>query len=227
MLSKLFVKESSEIAFNFDGVHVKKIFLWLASSALALFSGSSFAIFQNGGFESGDFTAWITGAGVNNRLTGSQPFTSSSVSLGTSSNFRSVVVAGGPDLVGAPIALPRTGTRTARVNNNATGGIANFISQADVITVADRDAADTKLHVRFSYAVVLENPSHNPGQQPFFFIRVRNLTKNTMLFEQFSFAGQTGNQFTNLGPTNRYQYLDWKNADVIVPDADLGDTIQV
>ena len=200
--------------------------LRILSLTAALAASPSFAIFQNGGFESGDFTGWTTGFGINNGLTGSQPFSSGSISLVPGGSFRGAVVSAGPDLVNAPITLPRAGTRTARVNNSATGGIANFISQADIITAADRAASDSKLHVRFSYAVVLEDPNHSADGQPFFFIRVRNVTKNTTLYEDFSFAGQTGTQFANLGATN-YKYLDWKNADVVVPDADLGDSIEV
>ena len=187
----------------------------------------AFAIFQNGGFESGNFTGWTQGAGVNNGLTGAQPFSGSSVSLGAGGTFRGAVVTGGPDLVGAPIALPRTGANTARVNNRATGGIANFISQADVITNADRDTTDNRLHVRFSYSVVLEDPGHSASQQPFFFLRVRNVTKNTMLFEDFAFAGQTGTLFQVVPANPSFKYLDWRNVDVLVADADVGDSIEV
>ena len=187
----------------------------------------AFAIFQNGGFESGNFTGWTQGAGVNNGLTGTQPFSGASVSLGAGGTFRGAVLTAGPDLVGAPIALPRTGANTARVNNRATGGIANFISQADVITNADRDSTDNRLHIRFSYAVVLEDPGHTANQQPFFFIRVRNVTKNTMLFEDFSFAGQTGTLFKPVPTNSAFKYLDWRNADVLVPDSNVGDSIEV
>ncbi len=205
---------------------MKVSLLRVVSLVAALAAAPSFAIFQNGGFESGNFTGWTTGFGVNNGLTGAQPFGSSSISLGAGGSFRGAVVSAGPDLVGAPITLPRAGAQTARVNNRSTGGIANFISQADAITEADRDVTDNKLHVRFSYAVVLQNPGHSAAGQPFFFLRVRNVTKNTTLYEDFSFAGQTGTQFVNLGTTG-FQYLDWKNADVIVPDADLSDSIEV
>ena len=185
------------------------------------------AIFQNGGFESGNFSGWTQGSGINQGLTGAQPFSGTSVSLGAGGSFRGAIVTAGPDLVGAPIALPRAGANTARVNNRAAGGVANSISQADVITNADRDVLDNRLHVRFSYAVVLQDPGHDASGQPFFFIRVRNVTKNTALFQDFSFAGQTGTQF-QVVPTNiGFKYLDWTNVDVLVPDADLGDTIEV
>lgn len=193
----------------------------------ALASVPASAIFQNGGFENGNFSGWTQGAGINNGLTGAQPFTGASLSLSTGGTFRGAIVTAGPDLVGAPIALPRTGANTARVNNRATGGVANFISQADIVTNADRDLTDNRLHVRFSYAVVLQDPGHSPAGQPFFFIRVRNVTKNTILFEDFSFAGQTGTQFQVVPTNTGFKYLDWKNGDVLVPDADLGDSIEV
>lgn len=204
-----------------------KVAVVLAASSVSL---QAAAIYTNGGFESGDFTGWTTGAGINNGLTGSPPFSSSSINIGAGGTFRSVVVTGGPELANAPITLPHVGGHTARVNNDVTGGIANFISQTDTITNADRDSGDGKLHVRFDYAVVLENPSHTANNQPFFFVRVRDVTASTTLFEDFSFAGQTGTLFQLVpSPTGgrAYSYLDWRHADVIIPDASNGHSIEV
>ena len=200
------------------------------STALLALSLPASAIFTNGGFETGDFTGWTSGSGLNNGLQGLQPYTSASISYIPGGTFRGAVVSAGPDLYGAPITLPYAGTRTARVNNSATGGYLNFISQSDAVTEADRDPADSRLHIRFNYAVVLDDPSHSANQQPFFFLRVRNVTKNTTLYEDFSFAGQTGTQFVSVpSPTggSNPKFLDWKAADVVVPNADLGDTIEV
>ena len=200
------------------------------STALLALSLPASAIFTNGGFETGDFTGWTSGFGVNNGLQGAQPYSSTSISIGSGGTFRGAVVSTGPDLFGAPITLPYAGTRTARVNNSATGGYLNFISQSDLVTEADRDPSDSQLHIRFNYAVVLDDPSHSASQQPFFFLRVRNVTKNTTLYEDFSFAGQTGTQFVSVpSPTggSNPKFLDWKAADVVVSNADLGDTIEV
>lgn len=199
----------------------------LIAVASAIVAVPAFAIFQNGGFETGNFTGWTQSSGINNGLTGVPPFSGASVNVAPGGAFRGAVVTGGPDLAGAPIALPRAGSSTARVNNLATGGIANAISQTDVITVADRDSSDNRLHVRFSYAVVLQDPGHSAAGQPFFYLRVRNVTKNTVLFQDFSFAGQTGTQFKVIPLNTGYKYLDWQNADVLVSDADLGDSIEV
>lgn len=195
--------------------------LWAASLP-------AMAIFTNGGFESGDFTGWTQSNGINNGLTLPEPFTGASINLGAGGAFRGeVVTTGAVDLVGAPITLPFAGKFTARVNNAATGGIANGIAQQDTITAADRDPSDNKLHVRFAYAVVLEDPSHDHENQPFFYLSVRNVTKSTVLFEDFSFAGQTGTQFQPVPNNTDYLYLNWKQADIVVPDADEGDVIEV
>jgi len=190
------------------------------------------AIFTNGGFESGDFTGWTQGTGLNNNgLTLPQPFTGASINLSPGGTFTGAVVNSSyTELSGAPITpMPFAGTYSARVGDTTSGYNANYISQQDVITAADRDSSDNKLHVRFSYAVVLEDPGHDPEEQPFFYLRVRNVTKGTDLYEDFSFAGQTGTQFLPIpSPGNTSAlYLNWKPADVVVPDADLGDTIEV
>ena len=189
------------------------------------------AIFTNGGFESGDFTGWTQGTGYNNGLTLPQPFTGASINLSAGGIFTGAVVNSSyTELSGAPITpMPFAGTYSARVGDTTPNNNTNFISQQDVITAADRDSGDNQLHVHFSYAVVLEDPGHDPEEQPFFYLRVRNITKGTDLYEDFSFAGQTGTQFQPIpSPGNpRALYLNWKPADVVVPDADLGDTIEV
>jgi len=49
---------------------------------------------------------------------------------------------------------------------------------------------DNRLHVRFSYAAVLNDPTTRQTKQPFFFVRLRNITKSTTLFEDFTFSNQ-------------------------------------
>jgi hypothetical protein len=99
------------------------------------------------------------------------------------------------------------------------------ISQQDVITAADRDPGDNLLHVRFSYAAVLEDPGHSPAQQPFFFVRLRNITKGTTLYEDFTYSNQPGKTF--LIGTSGYKYTAFSNVDIVVPDADLGNTLEI
>ena len=51
------------------------------STALLALSLPASAIFTNGGFETGDFTGWTSGFGVNNGLQGAQPYSSTSISI--------------------------------------------------------------------------------------------------------------------------------------------------
>ena len=198
--------------------------------ALLAASLPAMAIFTNGGFETGDFTGWTQATGRNNNgLSGAQPFTGASINLSPGGTFTGAVVGSGyTELSGAPISpMPFAGTHSARVGDTTANYNANIISQQDVITATDRDSSDNRLHVRFSYAVVLEDPGHPAAEQPFFYLRVRNVTKGTDLYEDFSFAGQTGTQFQPVSGNPSVLYLDWKQADVLVPDADEGDTIEV
>lgn len=160
-----------------------------------------------------------------------------------------VVGAGFTDPQGAPLVFPRVGNHTLMLNNSSytysydTGGgvmqtetyqgagaQANSIVQSDTIKASDRDV-DGKLHVRFSYAVVLDNPGHSEYEQPYFYLRVRNVTKGTDLYEDFAFADPANPNFQPIpaptSPWNDFLYQDWKDMDIVVPDADLGDVIEV
>lgn len=201
----------------------------LAVAALAVAASPAHAIFTNGGFETGDFTGWTFQIGTNNGLVGAQPFTAASIVFSGGGANTSAVVGAGVDPRAPHLMLPRAGAFTARVNDSPGGANINAIRQSDVVTAADRDPADGRLHVRFSYAAVLENPSHAPSQQPFFFVRLRNVTKGTTLFEDFTFANQPGKTFI----TTTVSFSPWTatasfiNVDILVADADLGDTLQI
>lgn len=160
-----------------------------------------------------------------------------------------VVGTGFTDPQGAPLVFPRVGNHTLMLNNSsytysydagggvmqtetspAAGGHANSIVQSDTIKASDRDV-DGKLHVRFSYAAVLDDAGHSPHDQPYFYLRVRNVTKGTVLYEDFAFADPTNPDFQPIpAPTSsgaNFLYKDWTDVDVVVPDADLGDEIEV
>lgn len=199
----------------------------VAVASLALVASPAWGIFQNGGFESGSFANWTQTAGVNNGLTGAQPFTSASLSIGAGGTFRGFIRSAGFVDPRAPLLVfPRAGQFTAQVNHETNaGGFMSSIAQQDVITNADRDPADGRLHVRFSYAPVLEDPGHSASGQPFFFVRLRNITKSTTLFEDFTFSAQPGVTFLT-GPQG-HKYTQFRNVDIIVPDADIGDTLEI
>ena len=135
--------------------------------------------------------------GLEQRLDRAPPFTSASLNITPGGTFRGFIRGVGFVDPRAPtLVLPRVGNFTAQVNHETqAGGFMSSISQQDVITNADRDAADNLLHVRFSYAAVLNDSGHADNQRPFFFVRVRNITKSTTLFEDFTYEQQPGKTF--------------------------------
>lgn len=198
----------------------------VAVAALALAASPASAIFVNGGFEAGNFSSWIQESGVNNGLSGTPPFTSASLNITPGGAFRGFVRGVFADPRAPLLVLPRAGAFTAQVNHETqAGGFMSSIRQQDVITNADRDAGDNLLHVRFSYAAVLLDSGHADSQRPFFFVRLRNITKGTTLFEDFTYEQQPGKTFL-LG-TNGYRYTQFFNVDIVVPNADLGDTLEI
>jgi hypothetical protein len=204
-----------------------KWFHAVAVACIAAVATPALAIFQNGGFETNSFASWTQTAGRNNGLTGTPPFTSGSLNITAGGSFRGFIRGPGYTDPRAPtLVFPRAGSYTAQVNHETqAGGLMSSISQQDVITAADRDPGDGRLHVRFSYAAVLDDPSHTPAQQPFFFVRLRNITKGTTLYEDFTYSNQPGKTF--LPGTGDYVYTPFVNVDIVVPDADLGDTLEI
>jgi len=190
-------------------------------------SSPAWAIFANGGFESNSFVGWTQTSGVNNTLTGAPPFTSANLNIAPGGTFRGFIRGVGFVDPRAPtLVLPRAGNFTAQVNHETqAGGFMSSIAQSDVITNGDRDATDNLLHVRFSYAAVLNDSGHPDAQRPFFFVRIRNITKSTILFEDFTYEQQPGKTF--LAGTSGYRYTNFINVDVVIPNADLGDTLEI
>jgi len=200
----------------------------IALAMLGLVASPASAIFTNGGFESGDFTGWTKTIASNPGLTGSPPFTGANVVLGSGGNDTSAVVGAGVDPRAPHLALPRAGSFTARVNDFVNGAVINSIKQSAPITNADRDANDGKLHVRFSYAAVLEDPGHSPQDQPYFFVRLRNVTKNTILYEDFTFSNQPGKTFVTTNVSGSpWLATNFTNVDIIVPDTDINDVLEI
>jgi hypothetical protein len=199
----------------------------LAVATLALATTPAWAIFTNGGFEAGNFSSWTQTSGRNNGLTGAPPFTSGSLNITAGGSFRGFIrTTGYTDSRAPTLVLPRAGTFTAQVNHETqAGGFMSSIAQQGVITNADRDPADNLLHVRFSFAAVLDDPNHSPAQQPFFFVRLRNITKGTTLYEEFTYSNQPGKVF--LPGSGSYKYTAFANVDIVIPNADLNDTLEI
>ena len=211
------------------------------------------AAFSNGDFESGsngnpppDWTVTTyLNPGVNY-----PPQTRSDLNLaGGGQAVTFTRVGAGPELEIDPqlsandsLRWPKYGTMAAVVNENRSSRNTNSLKQTMTIGAADIDPADGKAHVRFTVAPVLENPGHPVNQQPYYFVSLRNLTKNTTLYQDFNASAQPGVPWKVGGVTVCYNYYgynycvqqqryytDWQLVDIAPGNSGLavGDQVEL
>lgn len=198
----------------------------LVAAGLLLLSAPALAIFHNGGFEDGAYTDWIVGGGSNPGLAGAPPFTGSSVQISAGAPGPATIVgAGATDPLAPTITLPRVGQFTAKLNDAGGGSLVTTLRQTDVVSASDVDPADGLPHIRFAFAPVLDDPSHSPEQQPYFYVVVRNLADSSVLFEQFAYSGQAGVQF--LAGAGSWKYLEFQDVDATLPASAIGQQVEL
>ena len=188
-----------------------------------------FALFTNGGFETGDFTGW-TITPFNNHGFNQPPG-------GGGSNLSAVV--GGPGV--APLSLsdpntggnlkyPAVGNYSARVNNELSYDAAGHAKDGNTISQtvsAVLDPSDGLMHVRFTYAAVMVLPfddDHETDELPYFRIKAINTSNgNDVLFDVHSYVGEPGKNWVDGAPFDngdpddvgdRWQYIDWTSVDL-------------
>jgi hypothetical protein len=197
-----------------------------AALLLGVAAAPAHAVFINGGFEQNNFQGWTLGGGSNPGLAGSPPFTGSAIQInGSTPGPASIVGLGSSDPRAPQIQLPRVGSFTAKINDEATGARITTLRQSDVLTAADIDPNDGLPHLRFAFAPVLDDPNHQPQQQPYFYVAVRNTADNTVLFEQFAYSGQPGVNFLN--EVGSWRYLPFQDVDAVLPASAIGQTIEL
>lgn len=210
----------------------------LAVSGALCATSLAYAEFQNGSFES-DYANWTVRHHTNPATIPTfPPATESDLGLtaDAANNWNNPaigygivstdVVGNGSDAHAPGVSYPLFGLKSARVNYHGNANRASAITQTATMGVGDIDPADGKAHIRFAIAPVLENPGHDPDEQPYFFVEVRNLTKGTQLFHTFNFSNQAGIPWQTVGS---YQFTNWQAID-IAPGAgvlDVGDQVQV
>ena len=219
-----------------------------AGSSEPIETGStSQAVWTNGDFEGDPIgtsppTGWTLTTYLNPGITDARPGpqTLASLNLGAGGVATTQVVGGAaesqtdPD-VGATGTLryPKYGSRAAVVNTGTAGANrnANSIMQTMTVGIGDVDPTDDKVHVRFAVAPVLENPTHGYTAQPYYFVRLQNLTRGTTLYQDFNASGQAGVPWKNFtDPAGQAaQYTDWQLVDISPGNASLavGDQVEL
>ena len=205
---------------------------WLVAGTLAT-AVPALALFSNGGFENGTLDGWTKSYFANPGLSGEQPFTGASIVRGSGGQDAVAVLGAGTDPRDPTIKYPRFGDYVTRVNwgtaqsSPPTGQVSNTIKQSTTVTSADIDPVDGLVHIRFTYAPVMNDGGHAPEGQPFFYVGVKNLTSSKTLYEAFAYANQPGVPWKVL-PGSVFT-TDWQVVDVSPGDANLkvGDTVEI
>lgn len=198
----------------------------IIAAALVL-TGSTVAQaqFQNGGFEQGDLSGWTIGGGSNPGLVGTPPFTAASIQINGSTPGPASVVGAGVDPQAPDIVLARVGQHTAKINDEATGALVTTLKQTVQITAADVDPSDGLPHIRFAFAPVMEDPGHQPHEQPYFYVAIRRVSDNSLLFEKIAYSGQPDANFLN--GTGNWKYLPFQDVDATLPANAVGESIEL
>ncbi|MFO0619050.1 MAG: MYXO-CTERM sorting domain-containing protein [Polyangiaceae bacterium] len=196
---------------------------------------ASDAVFQNGGFEMGgpgiSPPNWTVQSFQNFGITVQTPQTRAGLNLtnGGTALTTQIAAVNQPDAdvgMAGSLRVCRYGAQCARVNFHGNNHNVNALSQTMNIAAGDVDPADGKPHVRFVVAPVLENPGHNPGEQPYYMVQLTNVTTNTLLYSDFNLSAQPGVPW-KIG-ANGINYTDWQLVD-IAPAAGLaaGDQVRL
>ncbi len=213
-------------------------------------SSTSQSVWTNGDFENDAVgttppSGWTLAKYLNPGITDTRPSaqTLASLNLATGGTAMTYVVGGAPETQTDPdlgtngtIRFPKYGNRAVRVNyasasSNGSNQNVNSISQQMTVGIGDVDPSDNKVHVRFALAPILENPGHSYDQQPYYFVRLQNITKNTTVYQDFNASGQSGVPWKNFTDSSGQaaQYTDWQLVDIAPGDTQLavGDQVQL
>lgn len=138
----------------------------LLTGALLLSASPALALFQNGGFETGDFTGWSFDYGY--RATDD----TKNITWGYGDNGLSDVIDDTATMPGQSLDIdPYYGTYMARINDIYGSNHATKIWQEDTISQQDIDDG-AKLYVTWGAALIEPSNVHPEGAQPYFGISV-------------------------------------------------------
>jgi hypothetical protein len=194
-----------------------KKFLLVLIAALMLGVSPAFALFTNGGFETGNFDGWTVEHGRSDYndysaiVWGPTPRQYAGVVESTNEGF----TPGGtlPDSVAA-----YNGTYMAKIGDLAGGYNATRIYQTGYVTA--QDILDGGLYV--NWGAVLNDPSHPVADQPYFGISV-NLAGSITTF-QADATNLQGGSWINVGGNNWYKSDTWS---FDLTGASVGDAVTV
>lgn len=162
-------------------------------------SGAASAGFVNGGFEDGTTSGWT----VQNGTVATGP----NGGLGTvtfpvsGSPLVQVMNPGTDPFSNGNLQTVFQGSKSVRINDSGGGNNATRITQ----TVTGY--TDSKIY--FAWAAVLNDPSHDPNEQPSFRLSLKDLTTNESLFSLAFRVNQSVTGLTWSAGTSGFYYTGW------------------
>lgn len=161
---------------------------------------------ENIGFENGNFQNWKLYTGTTFVENGKNAVHTNRVVMPVSDRH-TILNKNSTDLYGAFPVIPKNGGNyTVKLGNNGTGAQAEGISYLINVPL-DRP----EFTLTYQYAIVLEDPSHSPAEQPRFIARVKDIEKNQYIpcasFEYISTSTLPGFKKSKLN--NTIIYKEW------------------
>ncbi len=193
----------------------------------------------NGGFESGTSgqspPGWTVSTYLDPGVTIQTPQTRAGLNLQAGGNplttelYSAAGAESQPDVYlgsGASLRWPKYGNYVALVNQGGANRNVNSLSQTMTVSAGDVDPSDGNVHVRFVVAPVLQNPSHTPEQQPYYFVQLTNVTRSSILYVDYNASAQPGVPWKI---SNGVYYTDWQLVDIAPGSAHLaiGDQVKL
>jgi len=194
---------------------MKKLGSMLA--ALMFLAGSpAFGLFQNGGFETGDFTGWTLDYG--------SYYGGYTINWGQSDHGLRAVIDNTATMTGQTLDIdPYNGNYMARINDIYGSYHATKIWQQDTISQQDIDDG-ANLYVNWGAALI--DPGHSPSDQPYFGISVwvGGVLQKTFTADATTAAGGGWTNAGYYGGTLWYKSDTWSYD---LSSFDVGDSVEV
>ncbi len=168
----------------------------------------------NAGFETGDFTGWELFAGK--KINAPYGY-NSMVAVAAGTQHKVFSSGNDPNVAALPKVKPGGGTYSALLGDYATGSKAASMKQTFLV-----DANSTSY--TYSYALVMEDPGHSLGEQPFFKVNMYDASGNNINCAAYSvIAGPSGDPgFLPYGGSvfsaPKGYYLPWRTTFIPLDD---------
>ena len=165
------------------------------------------SFFTNLGFESGDFTSWV-----------SERHTWGSTTSQVIPSDKSGIVSGA-DAIATSLTVPLFGKYAARVNNEDSGYHISTLTQTAVVPATKNPV------VKFYWAAVLEDPNHPDAHQPYVEVTLVNQSKgNQVIYKQRFFSDDPAYSGWVSYRSGQWKSIPWQAVEVPVA-AYVGDTL--